>query len=104
MSKKVRIGLAPMEGVLDPLMRKLITKRCQVDFCSTEFVRVTDKLLPDHQFLRYAPELSNGSKTESGTPVLVQILGGKPEWMAQNAKRALDLGAYGIDIPPCQDL
>jgi tRNA-dihydrouridine synthase C len=93
-----KIGLAPMEGVLDPLMRRIITAKAQVDFCSTEFVRVTDKVLPEHMFFRYAPELSNKSRTESGTPVLVQILGGKPEWMAKNAKRALDAGAYGIDV------
>ena len=92
------IGLAPMEGVLDPLMRKIITQKAQIDFCSTEFVRVTDKLLPQHVFYRYAPELSNKSRTESGAPVLVQLLGGKPDWMAKNAERAFELGAHGIDI------
>lgn len=98
MIKMPTIGLAPMEGVLDPLMRRIITSKAQVDFCSTEFVRVTDKLLPEHSFYRYAPELSNRSKTEAGTPVLVQILGGKPEWLAKNAKRALEAGAHGIDV------
>lgn len=98
MSKTPLVGLAPMEGVLDPLMRRIITAKAQVDFCSTEFVRVTDKLLPEHIFFRYAPELSNKSTTEAGTPVLVQILGGKPDWMAQNAKRALDIGAHGVDV------
>ena len=97
-SSKPKVGLAPMEGVLDPLMRKIITAKAQVDFCSTEFVRVTDKLLPEHMFYRFAPELSNNSKTDSGTPVLVQILGGKPDWMALNAKRALKAGAHGIDV------
>ncbi len=92
------VGLAPMEGVLDPLMRKFITRECDVDFCSTEFVRVTDKLIPKHMFFRFAPELNNESKTESKTPVLLQLLGGKPPWMAANAARALSLGAYGIDI------
>ncbi len=92
------IGLAPMEGVLDPLMRKFITRVSSVDFCSTEFVRVTDKLVPTNTFLRYAPEITNESQTESGTPVLVQLLGGKPTWMAENANTALNLGAHGIDI------
>ncbi len=92
------IGLAPMEGVLDPLMRKFITQVSCVNYCSTEFVRVTDKVLPKNTFLRYAPELNNGSKTESGTPVLVQLLGGQPQWMAENASLALSLGASGIDI------
>lgn len=92
------IGLAPMEGVLDPLMRKFITQVSDVDYCSTEFIRVTDKLVPPNTFKCYAPELSNESKTDSGTPVLVQLLGGKPDWMAQNAEIALSLGAHGVDI------
>ena len=75
-----------MEGVLDPLMRQIITKSKAIDYCTTEFIRVTDKLIPSHVFYRYAPELHSNSKTESKTPVLVQILGGKPEWMAENEK------------------
>ena len=87
-----------MEGVLDPLMRQMLTKNKHIDYCTTEFVRVTDKLLPKHVFYRYAPELRDDSRTQSKTPVLVQLLGGKPDWMAENAKRAKDLGAYGIDL------
>ena len=98
MNPKPLIGLAPMEGVLDPLMRKVITEVSHVDYCTTEFIRITDKLLPDHVFFRYAPELNNKSLTDSKTPVLVQLLGGKPDWMAKNALRAKELGAFGIDI------
>ena len=87
-----------MEGVLDPLMRQIITKHSQVDYCTTEFIRVTDKKIPDHVFYRYAPELNNSSLTSSQVPVLVQLLGGKPKWMSINAKKAFELGAYGIDI------
>ena len=87
-----------MEGVLDPLMRQIITQDESIDYCTTEFIRVTDKLLPEHVFYRYAPELRSNSKTQSNTPVLVQILGGKPEWMAKNALRAKELGAHGVDI------
>lgn len=94
----IKIGLAPMEGVLDPLMRQIITKHSSVDYCTTEFIRVTDKKVPDHVFFRYAPELNNASLTSSKVPVLVQLLGGKPEWMSLNAKKAYELGAYGIDI------
>ena len=94
----IKIGLAPMEGVLDPLMRQIITKDSPLDYCTTEFIRVTDKKIPDHVFYRYAPELNNDSKTASGVPVLVQLLGGKPQWMSLNARRAFELGACGIDI------
>ena len=87
-----------MEGVLDPLMRQVLTQDENINYCTTEFIRVTDKLLPTHVFYRYAPELRSNSRTQSTTPVLVQILGGKPEWMGLNAKRAKELGAFGVDI------
>lgn len=92
------IGLAPMEGVLDPLLRDIISAAIPIDYCTTEFVRVTDKVTPPHIFYKYAPELLTKSKTSSGTPLLVQLLGGKPEWMALNAEEAFKLGAYGIDL------
>jgi tRNA-dihydrouridine synthase C len=54
--------------------------------------------LPDSVFFEYCPELTTYSKTKSGTPVFLQILGGNPEMMAANAHKAIDLGACGIDI------
>ena len=87
-----------MEGVLDPLMRQILTQNKSLDYCTTEFIRVTERLLPSHVFYRYAPELRTDSKTRSMTPVLIQILGGKPEWMGLNAKKAKELGAFGVDI------
>ncbi len=92
------IGLAPMEGVVDPLVRKVLTSLPGIDFCTTEFIRVTDRIHPPRTFYKYAPELAQESKTDSGVPVLVQLLGGKPEWMAENAKVAKRLGACGIDL------
>jgi tRNA-dihydrouridine synthase C len=93
-----RILLAPMEGIVDAVMRDLLTRIGGIDLCVTEFIRVTDRLLPDHEFHKYCPELRSGSRTSSGTPVIVQLLGGKPEALAENACRAIDLGASGIDL------
>lgn len=92
------IGLAPMEGVVDPLVREMLTALGGIDFCSTEFVRVTDKLLPHHVFYRYAPELNSNCRTSSGVPVFIQLLGGKPDWLAENAHRLSRMGAQGIDL------
>ncbi|MFT7130837.1 MAG: tRNA-dihydrouridine synthase C, partial [Gammaproteobacteria bacterium] len=64
----------------------------------TEFVRITNHCLPAKVFYRFCPELYNNSLTPSGTPVYIQLLGGKPEPMAMNAQRAAQLGAAGIDI------
>ena len=94
----MRIFLAPMEGVVDHTMRDMLTQVGGIDRCVTEFVRITDTKLPSRVFYRYCPELRNGGKTTSGTPVYVQLLGGKPEPMAMNAQRVAALGALGIDI------
>lgn len=94
----MRLVLGPMEGVLDHLMRELLTDINDYDLCVTEFVRVVDRLLPEHVFTRLCPELKHGSKTLSGTPVRLQLLGQEPNWMAENAVRAVELGSQGIDL------
>lgn len=94
----MNILLAPMEGVIDHHMRQLLTAIGGYQHCVTEFVRVTDQLLPARVFRRLCPELGNGGHTNAGTPVIVQLLGGVPEAMAANACRAVALGAPGIDI------
>lgn len=94
----MKIYLAPMEGVLDHLLRDILTRIAGVDVCVTEFIRVTDQLLPESVFHRLAPELGQGSRTPSGTPVLVQLLGNDPVAMGENAVRAAEMGAPGIDL------
>ncbi len=96
--KKGRIILGPMEGVLDVLMRETLTSINHYDLCVTEFIRVVDRLLPESVFHRYCPELERGSTTRSGTPVRIQLLGQEPEWMAENAVRAIELGSPGVDL------
>lgn len=94
----MKVVLAPMEGVMDPLMRQIFTQISQYDLCVTEFVRVINQCLPDKVFHRLCPELNQGGKTLSGTPVRVQLLGQDPDWMAENAARAAELGSPGIDL------
>ncbi len=94
----MQIHLAPMEGVLDHTLRDLLTRMPGIDICVTEFIRVTNQLLPRSVFHRLAPELQHGSRTSSGTPVLVQLLGNDPVAMGENAARAAEMGAPGIDL------
>lgn len=94
----MRLMLAPMEGVIDHTMRELLTSLGGVDRCVTEFVRVTGQLLPPRVFRRYCPELDSGGVTVAGVPVYLQLLGGQPDVMAENAARAAELGAPGIDL------
>jgi tRNA-dihydrouridine synthase C len=93
-----RLILAPMEGVLDAIMRDQLTAIGGYERCVTEFVRVSQTLLPRRVFHRYAPELKHGGVTPSGVPVFVQLLGSDPTLMAENAARAAALGAPGIDL------
>ncbi|EFE10201.1 tRNA dihydrouridine(16) synthase DusC [Citrobacter youngae] len=94
----MRVLLAPMEGVLDSLVRELLTEVNDYDLCITEFVRVVDQLLPAKVFHRLCPELHNDSRTLSGTRVRIQLLGQYPQWLAENAARAVELGSYGVDL------
>ena len=93
-----RLILAPMEGVVDAVMRDQLTRVGGYERCVTEFVRVSQTLLPKRVFIRYSPELQNGGHTSSGVPVYLQLLGSDPELMAANAQRAAQLGAPGIDL------
>ncbi|MCW9732753.1 tRNA dihydrouridine(16) synthase DusC [Avibacterium sp. 20-15] len=94
----MRVFLAPMQGVLDPLVRQLLTEINDYDLCVSEFVRVVDQRLPEKTFYRLCPELKQGGRTSAGTPVRVQLLGQHPQWLAENAILATELGSHGIDF------
>ncbi|MCG8710509.1 tRNA dihydrouridine(16) synthase DusC [Brenneria sp. 4F2] len=94
----MRVLLAPMEGVLDSLVRELLTEVNDYDLCITEFLRVVDRCLPVKSFYRLCPELHHASRTPAGTLVRVQLLGQYPQWLAENACRAVELGSYGVDL------
>ena len=94
----MRLILAPMEGLLDFVLRDVLTRVGGADRCVCEFIRVTGSLLPDKVFLRYMPELRNGSRTLAGVPVRAQLLGSDPVSMAENAASLARLGPEGIDL------
>ncbi len=94
----MQVMLAPMEGVVDHLMRDMLTQVGGFDLCVTEFVRVVDQLMPAKVFHRICPELLSDGKTPAGVPVRVQLLGQSPEWLAENAFRACELGSHGVDL------
>lgn len=93
-----RILLAPMEGLADPLMRNVLTAVGGYDWGICEFIRVTESVLPNRTFLRTCPELHNGSLTDCGTPMRVQLLGSDPHFMAANARRLVKHRPAGVDI------
>ncbi|MFT4992796.1 MAG: tRNA-dihydrouridine synthase C [Polaromonas sp.] len=90
--------LAPMEGLLDFVLRDILTRVGGIDRCVSEFIRITDQLLPERVFIRIVPELLNGSRTPAGVPVRAQLLGSDAACMADNAARLAELGSAGIDL------
>jgi tRNA-dihydrouridine synthase C len=94
----MHITLAPMEGVVDYLMRDMLTQVGGFDLCVTEFVRIVEQLMPKHVFYRICPELNNQGFTPYGVPVKVQLLGQHADWLAENAYRAIELGSHGVDL------
>ena len=96
--KGVRLLLAPMEGLLDDVLRAVITPDGGYDHAVTEFVRVSGTLLPARSFRRTAPELDHGSRTVGGTPLRVQLLGSDPACMADNATQLAGLSPAGVDL------
>ena len=94
----MRLLLAPMEGLLDFVLRDVLTAIGGADRCVSEFIRITGSVLPDKVYLRTMPELLTGSRTAAGTPVRAQLLGSDPHSMAANAARLAALSPEGIDL------
>ncbi len=87
-----------MEGVLDHSLRDVLTRFGGIDRCMSEFIRVTDQLLPARVFVRLMPELRHGSRTPAGVPVRAQLLGSDPDCLADNAAALARLRPDGIDL------
>ncbi|XAH22533.1 tRNA-dihydrouridine synthase [Xylophilus sp. GW821-FHT01B05] len=98
MHRSAPLLLAPMEGLLDFVLRDILTRVGGVDRCVSEFIRITDMLLPDRVFVRYVPELLHGGRTPAGVPVRPQLLGSDPSCLADNAAAVARLGPDGIDL------
>ncbi|WP_035233519.1 tRNA dihydrouridine synthase [Alcanivorax nanhaiticus] len=96
--RPMKLILAPMEGLADFWVRQALTDVGDYDWCVSEFVRVNGLLLPPKVFYRWCPELKNGARTRAGVPVHLQLLGSDPACMAENAARAVELGAPAIDL------
>ena len=86
---KPRLILAPMEGVVDAIMREQLTAIGGYERCVTEFVRVSQTLLPNRVFYRYAPELRQGGLTVR--------LGGRFSKAGDDLRYSSELGAEAPD-------
>ena len=93
-----KLLLAPMDGLVDDILRDVLTRVGAYDLAVSEFIRVSGSLLPARSFHRSCPELTRGSRTDAGTPVVVQLLGSDPACLAENAAQLVELAPAGIDL------
>jgi tRNA-dihydrouridine synthase C len=87
-----------MEGLLDCVLRDVLTRIGGIDRCVSEFIRITNTLLPERAYLRVVPELAHGGRTPAGVPVRPQLLGSDPYCLADNAARVAGMGCDGVDL------
>ncbi len=90
--------LAPMQGITDAIYRDFLTELGGVDACVSVYARVSSQPLPAHALLRTCPEMASGGRTRHRVPVVLQLLGGDPEPLAETARTAVEAGAVGIDL------
>ncbi|MBQ6154952.1 tRNA-dihydrouridine synthase [bacterium] len=91
-AKKGLIGLSPMDGVTDTVMRQITKKYGHPDLMTTEFVNVEGYHFAKK---RLAPELQF---VPSEKPLIAQIYGLTPEYFAEATKDILHLGFAGVEI------
>ena len=94
----MRLILAPMQGLVDDVMRILLTDIGGFDACVSEFVRITHTVHSKPTWLKHAPELAHHSLTPSGVPCVVQLLGSDAPNMLANALNVIEYGATQIDL------
>lgn len=87
-----------MEGITDAPMRAMVTEIGGYSHVVSEFIRVSQNVLPKRVFRNEIPESATGFLTEAGVAVQPQLLGGHPERLAASALEAIALGAPGIDL------
>jgi tRNA-dihydrouridine synthase C len=92
------VVLAPMEGLADAPMRDVLTRIGGIDWCVSEFIRVTEGLLNVATIRRSVPESEHGWSTRAGVPVRPQLLGSDVRWMGENAALLASMGAPAIDL------
>ncbi|BDX19416.1 tRNA-dihydrouridine(16) synthase [Halopseudomonas aestusnigri] len=92
------VVLAPMEGLADAPMRDVLTRIGGIDWCVSEFIRVTEGLLNVATIRRSVPESEHGWCTRAGVPVRPQLLGSDVRWMGENAALLASMDAPAIDI------
>jgi tRNA-dihydrouridine synthase C len=87
-----------MEGITDAPMRAVLTEIGGFSHVVSEFIRVSNTILPKRVFRNEIPESALSFRTGSGITVQAQLLGGDPSRLAESALAAVEIGAPAIDL------
>jgi tRNA-dihydrouridine synthase len=88
-----RIMPGPMEGIMHPLFCKAVSELGLIDFWITPFLRISTDVPRDSRLRHFILPF-----TETGLPVIVQLMGNNPELIAAAAARFRKLGVAGINL------
>ena len=88
-----RIMTGPMEGIMHPLFCKAVSELGLIDFWITPFLRISTDVPRDSRLRHFIRPF-----TETGLPVIVQLMGNNPGLIAAAAARFRELGAAGINL------
>lgn len=92
--KKPFLILAPMEGVTDPVFRKVIARAGRPDLFYTEFTNVSSFASEKGR----ANALERLEITDTDAPIIAQIWGKNPDHFAELSSALERLGFSGVDI------
>ena len=88
-----RIMPGPMEGIMHPLFCKAVSTMAMVDCWITPFMRISTDVPRDSKLRHFLCPFA-----ETGLPVIVQLMGVKPELIAAAAARFRAMGVAGINL------
>ena len=90
-----RIMPGPMEGVMNPLFCKVLNEFKIFDYWVTPFIQVSTAP-PLLKTLRKKLEIY--TESFGNNPIIVQLLGSKPDVILETCKRLEDLGVTGVNF------
>jgi tRNA-dihydrouridine synthase C len=88
-----RIMAGPMEGIMNPLFCRTLAEMDLLDFWITPFIRVST-----HISKLQTLKKKMGYFSDTGLPMIVQLLGNEPLLLAQVTEQLQELGIMGINL------
>jgi tRNA-dihydrouridine synthase len=83
----------PMEGIMHPLFCRAVSELRLLPCWITPFLRISTAVPRKSKIQSFLSPF-----TETGIPVIIQLMGVSPELLAETAARAIKLGVSGVNL------